>query len=108
MDYKCASTNAERKQALQNSGIKYSEMILIPNFNVIRCHVIDPMHCIFLGLAKYTIQIWKEDGILHQHHFKMLQEKVDVIIPPSKVGRISRKIESGFGPFTADEWKTGF
>ena len=63
------------------------------------------MHCIFLGLAKHTVQIWKDNGILQHHHFKMLQEKLDKIIPPAKVGRIPRKIEAGLASFTAGEWK---
>ena len=63
------------------------------------------MHCVFLGLAKHTIQIWKDKGILQANHFKLLQEKVNLIIPPSKVGRIPRKIECTFVSFTADEWK---
>ena len=33
---------------MHDTGIKYSEMVLIPNFNEIRGHVIDPMHCLFL------------------------------------------------------------
>ena len=80
-------------------------MVLIPNFNVIRGHVIDPMHCLFLGLAKHAVQVWKEKDILQSRHFMILQERVDAIIPPSKVGRIPLKIESGFASFTADEWK---
>ena len=51
IDYKHAQTSTERKRILQECGVKYSETILIPGFDVIRCHVIDPMHCLFLGLA---------------------------------------------------------
>jgi len=63
------------------------------------------MHNLFLGLAKHVIHTWKEVGILQASHFAKLQEKVDLINPPPKVGRIPRKIESGFAAFTADEWK---
>ena len=87
------------------NGVKYSEHLLIPHFNVVRCYVIDPMHCIFLGLAKQTIQTWKKKGVLDASHFILLQEKVDLNIPPSKIGCIPCKVESGFASFTADEWK---
>ena len=86
-------------------GVKYSELLLIPHFNVVRCHVIEPMHCIFLRLAKHTIQRRKKNGIVDASHFILLQEKVDLIIPPSKIGRIPRKVESDFASFTANEWK---
>ena len=33
----------------------------------------------------------------------MIQEKVDIIDPPPKVGGVPRKIESGFASFTADK-----
>ena len=102
---KQASTKSERQKILHECGVKYSEILLIPHFNIVRCHVIDPMHCLFLGLAKNIIQVWKDKGIVQPNQMKLLQEKVDSIIPPSKVGRIPRKIGTGFGSFTADEWK---
>ena len=51
------------------------------------------------------IQTWKELKILQVTHFVKLQDKVELINPPSKIGCIPRKIESGFAAFTADEWK---
>ena len=86
-------------------GIKYSELLLIPHFNVVHWHVIDPMHCIFLGLAKHTLQTRKKNSVIDVSHFILLQDKVDLIIPPSMILRIPRKVESGFASFTADEWK---
>ena len=72
---------------------------------MVRCHVVDPMHNIFLGIAKLVIQTWKEKGMLSKEHFIQLQEKVDMITPLPKVGRIPRKIDNGCASFTADEWK---
>ena len=91
-----ANTVIERKKIIHESGVKFSELLNLPSFDVVRCHVIDPMHNIFLGLSKHVIQTWKEVGILQVSHFAKLQEKVDLINPPPKVGRIPRKIESGF------------
>ena len=104
-NYLLANTVIERKKIIHESGVKFSELLNLPSFDVVRCHVIDPMHNIFLGLSKHVIQTWKEVGILQVSHFAKLQEKVDLINPPPKVGRIPRKIESGFAAFTADEWK---
>ena len=101
---KNAHSTSECKALWKQSGAKYSELLLLPHFDVIRSHV-DPMHCIFLGLAKHTIKTWKEKGVLKSDHFMVIQEKVNQIIPPSKIGRIPRKIEFKFASFTADEWK---
>ena len=103
--YKKASTNAERTSITKCSGVKYSVLIEAPGFDVVRCHIIDPMHCIFLGIAKHTIQVWKEKLVLQPKDFKLIQEKIDSINPPKNIGRIARKIECGFSSLTADEWK---
>lgn len=104
-NYLTASTKSARKKIIHDSGIRYSELLNIPHFDIVRCHVVDPMHNIFLGLAKHLIHTWKEKDILLPQHFSQLQEKVDLMTPPPKVGRIPRKIECKFSSFTADEWK---
>ena len=104
-NYSGARTMSDHKKIFHDSGVRFSELLNVPHFDVVRCHVIDPMHNIFLGLAKHAIHTWKEKGILTTQHFCQIQEKVDLITPPAQVGRIPRKIESGFASFTADEWK---
>ena len=70
-----------------------------------RFHVVDPMHNLFLGIAKHTTEIWKTLSILRLSDFAQLQSKVDTMVPPPEIGRIPRKIGSGFSSITADEWK---
>ena len=77
----------------------------LPAFEVVRCHVIDPMHAVFLGLAKHTTKTWKDIGIIGAKVYPAIQERVDLMVPPSKIGRIPRKIGAGFASFMADEWK---
>ena len=100
-----ASTNSERRSIWRECGVKYSELLLIPHFNLIRCHVVDPMHCVFLGLAKHTMKTCTDKGILLAKDFVLLQEKVDCMVPPPRIGCIPRKIQYNFASFTADEWK---
>ena len=63
------------------------------------------MHNLFLGLAKHTVKVWRDIGIISSSDLVLIQERVDSMKPPPKVGRIPRKIASGFYSFTADEWK---
>ena len=105
LKYRSACSTSERVSVQRQTGVKYSELLLIPHLDIIRSHVIDPMHCIFLGLAKHTVQTWKDKGILQPKDFNIMQEKVNMVLPPSKIGRIPRKIECAFSSFTADEWK---
>lgn len=103
--FKNAKTLSSRQKILKSYGAKYSMLTELPVFDVVRCHVIDPMHALFLGLAKHTINTWKVIGIIGDKVYPKIQEKVDLMVPPSKIGHIPRKIGAGFSSFTADEWK---
>ena len=39
-----------------NSGCRYSELLLLPYFNAPKMLIIDPMHNLFLGTAKYFFE----------------------------------------------------
>ena len=100
-----AQTASQRLIIEESHGVQYSILLNLPHFDVIRFHTIDPMHCIFLGISKYTVKLWKESNILKERDFEMLQDKVDSMNVPPNIGRIPRKVKSGFASFTADEWK---
>ena len=102
---KNAKTATERRSLERSCGCKYSMLLELPAFDIVQYHVIDPMHNLFLGLAKHTTKQWGELGILSNHDYKTIQERVDSISVPSKIGIIPRKIASNFFSFTADEWK---
>ena len=91
------ATSPTAEESLEKQyGLRYSILLALPYFDVVRFHTVDPMHNLFLGIAKKTVKIWKR--------FKLIQIKVDSMNPPN-IGRIPRKISSGFSSFTADEWK---
>ena len=74
--------------------------------NIVRFHLVDPMHNLLLGTAKNMMKIWKESGLISNADFEDIQHNVDSINLPAGIGRIPRKIESGFADFTAEQWKT--
>ena len=49
--------------------------------------------------------MWKDTGIINHAHITVIQNVVDQFVTPADVGRIPRKISSGFTSFTADQWK---
>ena len=100
-----AKTQKKRIEIEKTYGIRYSELLNLPGFDIVRYHVIDPMHNMFLGIAKHTTKTWRELKILGEKECSILQEKVDSLNPPSKLGRIPRKVGAMFMAFTADEWK---
>ena len=60
---------------------------------------------LFLGIAKHAFKVWRDVGIIGTNELVKIQERLDLMNPPPKVGRIPRKISAGFASFTADEWK---
>ena len=63
-----ARCQADINSVVHKTGAKYSVLLQLPYYDAVRFVIIDPMHNLFLGLAK-------------------------------------TKISSGFGGFTADQWK---
>lgn len=102
---KVALTKTQRAELESKYGVRYSVLLELPYFNIIRQHIIDPMHNLFLGLAKHAISVWTKKAILTPQAMVEIQEVVDSIEVPSKVGRVPSKIASGFSDFTADQWK---
>ena len=71
--------------------------------------VIDPMHCLFLGVTKWIVtKLWIGEGILNRENLKIMQEQADMIKITSDLGRRPVRIATGegFSNFTADMWKT--
>jgi len=68
--------------------------------------VVDPMHNLFLGTAKYILSaIWLERNIITKDQLDVIQQRVDNVQVPSDIGRIPYKISLGFTSFTADQFK---
>lgn len=64
--YAEAKTKSDNNKIFHESGVRFSALLNVPHFDIVRSHAIDPMHNIFLGLAKHVVHIWKEKGILNE------------------------------------------
>ena len=101
---KNAVTKSERVKIECELGIRYSDLLRLPYLDMVRCHMIDPMHNLFLGTAKNVIVLWKESGIVTDTAFTKIQDKIDSMVVPPCIGRLPGKIASGFAGFTAEQW----
>ena len=100
-----ARCQTEVNAVVHNTGAKYSVLFQLPYYDAVQFVIIDPMHNLYLGLAKTTLKVWKEKELIKDKHFDLLQRRVDAVIPPPEIGRIPSKISTGFSGFTADHWK---
>ena len=99
-----AKTEADRK-TLESFGGRWSELYRLDYFNPIAGHTIDPMHCLFLGIAKTMTKYYLKSGLLSKQGIAGIQESINKIRVPSSIGRIPHKIVSGFSSLTSDQLK---
>ena len=86
-----------------------TELMLLPYFDCVLFHIIDPMHNLFMGTAKHIMKnVWldSEKPLLEKKDLENIQEKMDKLKVPASVGRMPKKIKNSYGGFTADQWKT--
>jgi hypothetical protein len=104
----CGSKSS-REAHFKEHGVRWSELLRLPYMDPIRFAVVDPMHCLFLGIAKYIIKsIFINQGKLSMEQLRVAQKRMDYVELPSDIGRIPPKIAigEGFSKLTADQWKT--
>ena len=78
-------------------------------FNPVRHCVVDPMHCLFLSVAKWIVmKLWIGEGVLNDEKLRVMQERADGIEFSGDLGRRPVRIATGkgFSNFTVDMWKT--
>jgi hypothetical protein len=107
--WKACKTQEQRKNHVSETLVRWSEIYRLPYFNPICFLIINPMHCLFLGIAKWIVtRLWIEEGRLTSQDLLVMQERANQIQVPADIGRIPGKISTGegFSGFTADQWKT--
>ena len=103
--HKVATTRDEQKKIEREHGCRYSILLELPYYDVIRFCVVDPMHNLLLGTAKHMMSVWTSNGIINKSDLASIQEKVDSFVTPPDIERIPLKISSSFSGFTAEQWR---
>ena len=100
------TTRSQLRRKESELGCRYSYLLKLPYFDAPTMLVIDPMHNLFLGLAKHYIKrVFIGKQLLKDGDFELIQKRVDSMVAPSDIGRIPQKIQSSFSAFTADQFK---
>jgi hypothetical protein len=56
IEWRRCSSNAARKRFVNENHVRWSELLRLPYFDPIRHLVVDPMHCLFLGIGKWLVK----------------------------------------------------
>ena len=105
------NSDVSRKRFVKQTGVRWTELLRLPYFDPIRSTIIDPMHCLFLGIARWIVKrIWIKEGVLTPNSLKQIQRKMNEFQIPSDLGQIPGNIYAGegFSNFTADQWRIFF
>ena len=109
LEWKNCKSEEQRRKHVSETFVQWSEIHCLPNFNPVRFLIVDLMHCLFLGIAKWIImRLWIEEGKLNSENLSLMQKRANRIQVPVDIGRLPSKISmgKGFSGFTADQWKT--
>ena len=109
IEWKKCTTEEARRTHVSQFHVRWSEIYRLHYFNPVRFCVVDPMHCLFLGVAKWIVtKLWIGEGILNDEKLKTMQKRADAIKITSDLGRRPVRIATGegFSNFTADMWRT--
>ena len=87
-------------------GMRYSVLLSLPYFNLVRFTAIDTMHNLYLGTGKHTFKVWLSINILSRQSLLNIDVKAQCFQVPAGSGRLPVNISSNYGGFKADQWRT--
>lgn len=101
--------DAAVQEGVAVNGVKGpSSVCLIPGFDAAKGFVPDVMHCLFLGLSKQFLNLWKSQrsqGYYVQQLEKLLDAVIVSVHPPDDLPRIVRPVESHGRMWKSNEHK---
>ena len=105
MEYKQAKPKSEALDIQKKNGVRYSELIRLSYFDIVRMSITDPMHTILLGLVHNEAKLCLSSLLnakLSQFYSRIQRVKV-----PYDIGRIPSNIngKTDLTSLTADQWK---
>ena len=102
-----SKTKTERKTIEKKYGIRYTPFLELSYYDAISFNVIDPMHNLFLGIAKTMFKIWTDDktGIITSKDIELINQHLKEIKTSHGMAALPQNIGCNWGGCTAHEWK---
>jgi hypothetical protein len=77
LNYLKCDTVAKQKEIERQHGCRYSVLLELPYYKVIRFCIVDPMHNLLLGTVKHILSVWTSTGVIDKKQYLEIKEKVD-------------------------------
>ncbi|KZV81223.1 hypothetical protein EXIGLDRAFT_575436, partial [Exidia glandulosa HHB12029] len=103
-----------RDAYFKKHGVRWFELARLPYFDPVRMSVIDPMHCLLLGIVKTLwFEVWIKTKALRKNtdggrsrELDFVHRLLDEFEAPSWLGRLPKHVgEPAGGNLSADEWR---
>ncbi len=106
--WKNAQTTTERKKIEQEYGVRWSELHRLQYFDIVRCTIIDGLHNLYLGTAKFMMDYWKTTNnfITSKDLFEMGTVEAKKIVVPPQYTTLGSKIAANFSGLKGDEYRS--
>ncbi|CAG8726317.1 10797_t:CDS:2, partial [Ambispora leptoticha] len=99
----------ERDDHVKRTRIRWSELYRLKYFDPVKFMVVDPMHCLFLGIGKWIMkQCLLNNNKLSRDQLIIIEKRISNVKVSSEIRRIPSKVargSEGFNRFTADQWR---
>ena len=104
-EFRRAKTRTDAAHIAQKNGVRYSDLLRLPYFDIVRMTTIDPMHTFLLGMVKREAELNLE--LLTQADKCELKRRLKNIRLPYNIGRLPINIfdKDRTGGVTAAQWK---
>lgn len=102
------SSKTDRQHKESELGCRYSSLLQLPYFNVVRMLIIDPMHNLYLGTAKHVFsRIWVKRDIIDRKALDIINKRILLLIIPPEV-RFNQlpACMHNCSSLTAEQWMT--
>ncbi len=102
---KKAKNKTEKEKLESKFGCRNSEMLRLEYYDPIKMNIVDPMHCLYLGIAKAFFKALVKFEILTTLKLQSLFENVKSIFNPFENAWIPDQIHCNWMNMNAYEWR---
>lgn len=105
-EFKAATTKSAAAQIAQRNGVRYSELVRLPYYDMVKMTTVDPMHTFLLVMIQRETELnLAMLSAVEKHEFL---RRIKSLKLPYDIGRLPTNIfdgEAGLGSITAQQWK---
>ncbi|GET57123.1 hypothetical protein GLOIN_2v1775288 [Rhizophagus irregularis DAOM 181602=DAOM 197198] len=92
LGWRRCNSDAARKRFVKETGVRWSELLHLSYFDPIRFITVDPMHCLFLGIAKWIEHLSDVDRRILNHFVRVCSILVNRILESNLVDEAHRSL----------------